>query len=88
MSTRKQVWYFKFNYCILGPIIWQAKWAGREYNPEDLPDYVYAALGMAGHVRLTRARMYPDLNQFESESKLGRTYPLHWRWNRVEIQPE
>lgn len=85
---RKQVWYFKFGYSILGPVVTAARWAGRDYNPENLPSYVYSALKMDPSVRGKRARLFPAMNINEAERALGRMYPLHWRWNRVEIQPE
>lgn len=84
---RKQVWYFKFGTCILGPIVTRAKWAGKEYHPEDLPDYVYDALGMSGHIKGRRAILYPTLFRDHACEKFREQWPKHWRWNRVEILP-
>lgn len=84
---RKQVWYFKFGYSILGPVIEKVKWAGRTYDPEKLPKYVYDALGMKGHKFGTRAILYPSTSYWEGSRRLDNDYPQFWRWNRVEITP-
>jgi hypothetical protein len=85
---RKQVWYFKFNTTILGPVVCAARWAGRDYNPEKMPEYVYKTLGMGRHIMGRRAILYPGMFSREADYKFREQWPKPFQWNRVEIQPE
>jgi hypothetical protein len=85
---RKQVWYFKFNTTILGPVVTAARWAGRDYNPENLPSWVYKHLEMEPRNRGTRAILYPGLSKDVAYEKFCEQWPKPFQWNRVEIQPE
>lgn len=88
MSTRKQVWYLKFNSSILGPVVVRARWAGRDYNPENLPSWVYKHLGMEPRNRGTRSILYPGMSTGVAYEKFREQWPKPFQWNRVELIPE
>jgi|GEM_PF-4961361 hypothetical protein len=83
---RKQVWYFKFTPTIIGPVIHNVKWAGRMYDPTNLPDYVREALGM-GTRESGRRRLFQGMAIIDCEREFNERFPYYWRWNRIEIIP-